>query len=66
MPRRRSEGAKIVQFFTNAPLDQVNFVYDMVRDIAAERLKGLKPATKRAPRKQSVEPQAQQAQTGPK
>jgi hypothetical protein len=39
MPRRESDGAKILRFFNDEPLDKVIFVYDMVRDKVAARKK---------------------------
>jgi hypothetical protein len=45
MPRRASEGAKILRFFEKEPLDKVKFVYDMVRDIVRDRLKSEMPST---------------------
>jgi len=43
MPRRSSEGAKILRFFDTEPLDKVRFVFDMVRDVVAARVKAANP-----------------------
>jgi hypothetical protein len=74
MPRRESEGGRIIQFFTNEPLDKVRFVFEMVRDVVKARVHALEPAQaakrpapkRKAPLKSM--PQAtpeQRAATGP-
>jgi hypothetical protein len=66
MPRRESDGAKILRFFNDEPLDKVMFVYDMVRDKVAARKKLELPALGKRVRKPKPAPPTAISQDAPK
>jgi hypothetical protein len=66
MPRRESDGAKILRFFNDEPLDKVIFVYEMVRDKVAARKKLEMPGQAKRTRKTKPVPPTAISQDAPK
>jgi hypothetical protein len=66
MPRRESDGAKILRFFNDEPLDKVIFVYEMVRDKVTARKKLEMPGQAKRARKPKSAPPTAISQDAPK